>query len=259
MRYSPAAVMAGWAPRGMISTEPLKDTVRRVVPSGWAEHPDLWIMACDYASGRRVAFGRADAPPAELCDAVAASCAIPGFYRPVDIGGRSYVDGGMYSLSNLDVLRDCALDLVICMNPCSSLAPPEALGWSHRITAGMRNVAGRRLGREAHRLRERGTRVVLLQPTAEDLGVMGANLMDGRRRHRVIELAIDTVARQLDEPGTAEALAGLPAGDPYAVARPEAPPEDWNRLRTAALKRRRKRWAASSGAARDGRAHRRAS
>ena len=87
----------------MISTEPLKDTIRRVVPSGWTPHPGTWIVACDYADGHRVAFGRHDAPQAELADAVAASCAIPGFYHPVDIAGRRYVDGGLWSTSNLEI------------------------------------------------------------------------------------------------------------------------------------------------------------
>src|SRR4029434_8874067 len=105
-RHTPASVFSGWLPQGFISTEPLRDQVRRVVPSGWAPHPGLWVIACDYATGRRVAFGRKDAPKAELADAVAASCAIPGFYRPVEIGGRRYVDGGTYSTSNLDLLRD---------------------------------------------------------------------------------------------------------------------------------------------------------
>ena len=43
------------AARGFISTEPLKDIVRRVVPEGWSPHPNLWVVACDYATGRRVA------------------------------------------------------------------------------------------------------------------------------------------------------------------------------------------------------------
>src|ERR671929_61051 len=76
--------------------------------------------------GRGVPFGRADAPPADLADAVAASCAIPGFYPPVTIGGRRYVDGGLYSTSNLDLLRDEGLDLVICLNPTSTLYPMRA-------------------------------------------------------------------------------------------------------------------------------------
>ena len=82
-RHTPTALLGGWLPRGVISTGPLKDTVRRVVPDGWADHPNLWIVACDYATGRRVAFGREDAPAVDLADAVAASCAIPGFYHPV--------------------------------------------------------------------------------------------------------------------------------------------------------------------------------
>src|SRR5215212_7131399 len=105
-RHTPAAALSAWLPRGLISTEPLSEQIRRVVPSGWSPHPNLWIVACDYASGRRVAFGREDAPPADLADAVAASCAIPGFYRPVTIAGRRYVDGGLWSTSNLDILRN---------------------------------------------------------------------------------------------------------------------------------------------------------
>ena len=98
-----------------------------MVPSGWSPHPNLWIVACDYETGRRVPFGRAGAPDADLADAVAASCAIPGIYHPLTIDGRRYVDGGIYSTSNLDLLRDEELDLVICLNPTSTLHPIRAL------------------------------------------------------------------------------------------------------------------------------------
>src|SRR5215208_352157 len=56
------SLVAGWLPRGVISTEPLKDTIRRVVDEGWSDHPAHWVMACGYAKGHRVAFGRGDAP-----------------------------------------------------------------------------------------------------------------------------------------------------------------------------------------------------
>src|SRR4051794_33588036 len=102
--YTPAAAMAAWAPVGLISNDAIKDVVRRVTPSGWTDHPNTWIVACNYRSGRRVPFGRPGCPEADLPDAVAASCAIPGFYRPVEINGTRYVDGGMYSVSNLDLL-----------------------------------------------------------------------------------------------------------------------------------------------------------
>ncbi|MFY9614636.1 MAG: patatin-like phospholipase family protein, partial [Candidatus Dormiibacterota bacterium] len=62
-------------PRGVVSTEPLKEIVRRVVPEGWSPHPNLWLVATDYATGKRAVFGRRGSPRAELADAVAASCA----------------------------------------------------------------------------------------------------------------------------------------------------------------------------------------
>jgi NTE family protein len=226
-RYRSTTLLGGWLPRGVISNEPLKDTVRRTVPEGWAEHPNLWIVACDYADGHRVAFGREDAPPADLADAVAASCAIPGFYRPVTIGGRRYVDGGLWSTSNLDILRNAELDLVVCLNPTSSLHPPFAWNPAERLAAGMRRMSGRRLGSEAKKLRAAGTEVVLIQPTSADHAVMGPNLMSTANRNPVIHTAIETVGEQLRTPEVAALLEGLPAGNPYRVRRPDGPPSTW--------------------------------
>jgi NTE family protein len=226
-RHTPSTLVGGWLPRGMISTEPLKDTVRRVVPEGWVEHPGTWIVACDYTTGRRVAFGREDAPPAGLVDAVAASCAIPGFFTPVKIGEREYVDGGMRSTSNLDLLRDEGLDLVVCLNPTSSLHPTQAWNPVERVAAVLRNASGRRLGSEARGLRAAGTRVVLIQPVTEDHRAMGPNLMSTRNRNPVIETAIETVSRQLREPEVRDVLEDLPPGEPHKVARPPGPPSTW--------------------------------
>src|SRR5918998_4092283 len=226
-RYPAATVFSGWLPKGMISTEPLSEQIRRVVPEGWSPHPNLWIVACDYATGKRVAFGRDDAPPADLADAVAASCAIPGFYHPVTIWGRRYVDGGLYSTSNLDVLRNEGLDLVICLNPTSSLHPPHAWNPAERVAHVFRRGSGRRLGWEARKLRQAGTELVLIQPTREDLDVMGVNLMSTRRRHEVIETAIRTVTEQLRVPAVRELLAALPKGEDYKIERPAGHPSTW--------------------------------
>jgi len=165
-RHSPAALMAGWLPLGLISTEPLRDTVRRVCDEPWAPHPGYWSIAVDYQTGRRVAFGRTGAPPARLPDAVAASCAIPGFFRAVDIAGRRYVDGGLTSASNLDVLAGEGLDLVIALNPMSSLHVGDTRTLTERLALAVRQNSGRRLGSEARRVRASGTEVILIQPTA---------------------------------------------------------------------------------------------
>lgn len=223
MRHTPAAFLAGWAPPGPISTDSLRDVVRRVVPAGWADHDNLWIVACDYRTGKRTVFGRADAPQADLADAVAASCAIPGFYRPVEIGGRRYVDGGVRSPSNLDLLCPEGLDLAICLNPTSTRATTRSLNPAERVAQAIRTASGRRLGSEAKKLRAAGTEVALIQPTLGDLAVMGRNLMATKRRHEVIETARRTVAEQIRELG----LPALPPGEPHKLARPEGHPSTW--------------------------------
>jgi NTE family protein len=227
---SPTAVLCGLLPEGLVSNEPLKDTVRRAVPGVWPDHPRLWVIASDYATGRRVPFGRPGSPPAEIGEAVAASCAIPGFYRPVTIGGKRYVDGGVWSTSNLDILIDAPPDLVICLNPTSSLHPPRAWNPAHRIAHLFRRTSGRVLGSEAKLLRAAGAEVVLIQPTDEDHAVMGANLMATRNRNGVISKAIETVGRQLREPGVRELLRDLPEGQPHKLERPAGPPDTWPRI-----------------------------
>ena len=198
LNHAPSALLAGWIPRGFVSTRPISDLVGRFVDESWPQGPGrFWAIAADYSTGRRIAFGRDDAPPADVRDAVAASCAIPGFYHPVKIGRRRYIDGGICSASNLDLLCDEGLDLVVCLNPMSSLARTTPRTAGERLAARVRAQTGRRLGREARKLRERGTEVLILQPTAEDLAVMGTNFMARDRRELVIERAMRTTARQL--------------------------------------------------------------
>jgi NTE family protein len=144
--------LSGLVPRGTLSTEPISRTVRRVVRSGWVDHPNCWVPACDYGSGRQVVFGRDDAPSASLADAVAASCAIPGYFEPVKIGDRCYVDGGVHSMSNAALLEDEGLDLVIIFNPLSARASIK--GWNPmlRFESALRRAAARQLDSEVARL-----------------------------------------------------------------------------------------------------------
>ena len=210
-RLRPLAGLSAFAPEGPVSSEPLKALIRRVVPEGWSSHAGLWIVAGDYTTGRRVVFGREGSPPADLADAVAASCAIPGFYQPVTIGGRRYVDGGIWSASNLDLTAGLGLDLVVCCNPTSSREIPPGGSPLGRLSAAAKRASGRRLGWEARRVRASGTPVVLLQPGAADLAAMGPNLMRRRGRNRVIATAAASVAEQIRRPEVRAELHGLPS------------------------------------------------
>lgn len=198
-RFPPTATLSAWLGRGFLSTEHIGRIVRSVAGDGWADHPSLWIVAVDYASGRRIVFGTPGAPEVELWRAVEASCAIPGLYQPVRIDGRLYVDGGAWSPSNADLLSRTDVDIVIVLNPMSSLDPGLATGVLHRFERRFRRATGRRLGREARRLRAAGKDVLLIQPGDLDLGVMGVNLMDPSRRTDVLEMAQRTVQARLAE------------------------------------------------------------
>ncbi|MEY3361780.1 MAG: hypothetical protein RL531_1499, partial [Actinomycetota bacterium] len=45
--------------------------------------------------------------------------AIPGYFRPVEIGGHHYVDGAAYSATNADLVLGLRPDLVIVSSPMS--------------------------------------------------------------------------------------------------------------------------------------------
>jgi NTE family protein len=196
-RHPAMTLLAGWLPRGVVSTAPISDLVRSFTGNRWPERAPFWCVAADYLDGRRVAFGRPGAPEAAVADAVAASCSIPGFYHPVSIGRRAYVDGGICSPSNADLLADPALklDLVICLNPMSAAGAIGGGSIGDRVGALMRRAARGRLRRELTKLDAAAVQTLVVEPTETDLAGMGWNLMARRSRIEVMETAVRTTAR----------------------------------------------------------------
>jgi NTE family protein len=189
-------------PQGRGSLAPLGQLVEAVRPDGgWADHRPTWIIAMDYDSGRRVAFGRARAPKAELRDAVMASCAIPGWYTPVSIGGRRYVDGGACSPTSLDLVASLGLDEVVVLSPMTSLQYDRPAQVVARLERRFRRLSTKRVIGEVKKVAATGTKVTLLGPTAEDLEVIGANMMDPRRREQVLETSLRTSRAALRDAG----------------------------------------------------------
>jgi NTE family protein len=173
-------------------------------PGGPAPHwvdDHTWIAAVDYHTGQRVLFGREDAPRASLPEAVVASCSIPGWYEPAVIGGRRYVDGGVRSMTSLDVLGGTDVQDVYVLAPMASTQPDHPLQPHLRMERRLRQVLTLALVRQARALAARGKRVIVLTPGPRDLAAMGINLMDARRRQAVLELSLRTSADALDELG----------------------------------------------------------
>src|SRR5205085_186205 len=81
---------------------------------------------------------------------------------PVTIDGREYVDGGVWSNTNLDVAPAARLTQVLCLNPIASLdiaiASPFGL---------LRAIAGSTAALETLALRSRGAKVRMVGPSPQ--------------------------------------------------------------------------------------------
>jgi NTE family protein len=155
----------------------------------------LRIVAVELESGRRVVFGAEGAPEVSVSVAVQASCAIPGVFRPVSAEGRTYVDGGAWSPTNMDTAEVTRGDRVLALNPTGSMRP--TIG----TPAGAFGPVSRGIAAaEALVLRDRGATVTTVGPDAASAAVMGVNLMDAGPRRTVIEAGL-AQGRRLGSPG----------------------------------------------------------
>ncbi len=78
---------------------------------------ELYISAMNLDTAERVVFGYDEDNSVTVSQAVQASSALPGFYKPARINGVDYVDGGVRRTANIDVAIEHGADLVICYNP----------------------------------------------------------------------------------------------------------------------------------------------
>jgi NTE family protein len=140
----------------------------------------LRVIAVERMSGRRVVFGSPGAPAASVAEAVTASCTVPWLFAPVRIGDREYVDGGLWSPTNLDVAPASRDTHVLCLNPTASISG------SQTVLGVIRSVARSAVSIEALVLRRRGAAVQAVAPNLESAAAMGTNFMDREPRSRVL-------------------------------------------------------------------------
>jgi len=174
------ATMLRRLPRPSTSLEGLKTNIEH---SGARFDGRLRVVAVDRRNGKRVVFGSPRAPHAAVAEAVAASCSVPWLFAPVTIGDREYVDGGVWSASNLDAAPAGRDTHVLCLTPTASLSG------SQTILSILRRVARTSVSLETMALRRRGAAVQNVAPNLECAATMGVNFMDREPRDRVLEAA----------------------------------------------------------------------
>jgi NTE family protein len=161
-------------------TDTLEDLRRRIDRSSALFDGRLRVATVDRRSGRRVVFGSPGAPYASVGQAVEASCTVPWLFAPVVIGGREYVDGGVWSPTNLDAAPAGRDTHVLCLNPTASVTGSQS------ILSVIRSVARSAVSIEALVVRRRGAAVQAVAPNLESAAAMGTNFMDREPRARVL-------------------------------------------------------------------------
>lgn len=126
----------------------------------WPERR-LLLTAADAESGERKVFDRKSG--AELVDAVAASCAVPGVWPTVTIGGRRYMDGGVRSGTHLDLATGAKVVLALVPLP-RTLGPVPPLA------------------SQVQTLERGGSAALVVSPDAAALRAIGRNVLDPAKR-----------------------------------------------------------------------------
>lgn len=177
----PSRLVSGLLPNGNIRTDTIGDRMIDLHGDAWPEK-ELLLTTVRLHDSKRVVFGL-DRTDVDVGTAVEASSAIPGYFKPVTIGGFRYIDGGAHSPTNADLLADRDLDLIVVVAPLS--VDNLTTGWM--TTNGALRLYWRdRVHREVAELRELGHQVLLLEPSIEEARSMGPTLMDPTRIVNVV-------------------------------------------------------------------------
>jgi NTE family protein len=115
--------LAQWLPSGLYSGHGIEEYLEGVlnVPGRTNDFrelsADLFVVATDLDSCERIVFGAEGFDDVPIATAARASTALPMLYKPVRIGDRDLIDGGVVSTTNIDIAVDAGCKLVIVVNP----------------------------------------------------------------------------------------------------------------------------------------------
>ncbi|HEY8150085.1 MAG TPA: patatin-like phospholipase family protein [Vicinamibacteria bacterium] len=147
----------------------------------------LHVIAVDLDSGEAVDFGPGGDVTVPVSKAVQASTALPGLYRPVRIGRRDYVDGGVKKTAHINLAIQSGADLVICVNPIVPIDNRSGALSSHLSSKGITYVLDQVLrialhgrmqyGLERYQAEHPEVDILLLEPTRDDLRMFSYNIM----------------------------------------------------------------------------------
>jgi len=139
---------------------------------GWPARP-LLVTAVSCETGALRVFDRDAGVP--LRRAVAASCAVPGIFPPVMIGGERYTDGVVRSGTSADLAQMIDPDMALIVSVFGTSRP------------GINRTSAHALAREMAALEAAGTSVRLVRFDEAAQAAIGENMMDVAARLPALE------------------------------------------------------------------------
>jgi len=211
-------------PAGLFSLEPLqKYLCQSFTAEGVKDDfndliPELYIPAYDLDRGQRVVFGSEGYRDMHICQAITASCAIPYFFRPYQIGSRHYIDGSTGRVSHIDIAIEQGAKLIVVVNPrvpidndiehiclpslsygkCSSIADLGiAFAWEQAMRIETKEKLEMAL--EGYRHRHPEVDILLIEPGNEEAMLFFQSPMNNQARQHVMNYGYDLTLGQLND------------------------------------------------------------
>jgi NTE family protein len=122
----------GYLLSGVFSLDALERHLRERLPTNDFRRVQnrLIVTAVDVDRAERVLFGRGYDAETPISQAVAASCCVPGLFRPYRINGRHHLDGEVVRTLSADVAVEAGADIVIISNvyrPARARGPERSI------------------------------------------------------------------------------------------------------------------------------------
>ncbi len=205
-------------PVGVFDNRPLREYLERVFAVRDRTNDfrllrnRLFVVATDLDSSQTVVFGSPGHDDVPISLAVQASTALPGLYPPVEIGGRSYVDGVLNKTVHASVAFEEGAGLVICVNPIvpvdTASAVADGVMERGRLTdRGMPGVMSQTFrtlihsrmgtGMASYRGRYENADLVLFEPPKDDFLMFFTNVFSFSARKEVVAHAYRSTLTQL--------------------------------------------------------------
>lgn len=174
----------------------------------------LYVIATDLDTGESVRFGAPGFDHVPISRAVQASAALPGLFPPVEIDGRSFVDGALRKTLHASVALEHGVDVLLCLNalvPYDASPQARARPREHRmrrlvdgglpvvLSQTFRSIIHSRLdaGMERYKAQYPDTDVLLFQPSRADADTFFTNMFSYGSRRQLCEHAYQQTRAEL--------------------------------------------------------------